>query len=83
MTYFTFSYTKYQFAIGIFRETTVLVGDPGRHTFRKTVTALSEHRTHLLCLAQYHLPAHTVIENRGFSSAYVWQLFNKNPNIPP
>lgn len=45
----------------------VLIGDPGRF-------AWEEHplRSRLRCLAKYQLLPHTLLENKGFSQAFVW-----------
>jgi len=45
----------------------VLIGDPGRF-------ALEDHplKSQLRCLAKYQLLPHTLLENKGFSQAFVW-----------
>jgi len=45
----------------------ILIGDPGRF-------AWEEHplKSHLRCLAKYQLLPHTLLENKGFSQAFVW-----------
>lgn len=49
---------------------TILVGDPGRWFLQET-----ESKTHHFeKLAEYDMNETTLLENRGFSKGYVWQL---------
>ncbi|XP_014678775.1 PREDICTED: protein N-lysine methyltransferase METTL20-like [Priapulus caudatus] len=55
------------------RGTAVLVGDPGRATFRER-TATTTLRRRLLKVAEYDLPRRCREENSGFTTGAVWQF---------